>query len=142
MATCVNLITMRPRPIVPPGKAGLFVIAVATVPLILSKCKPFAKRVGSKLVEWGEKLQKEETETTMPEAAKAPANTNVSETKEEAVKTSTSAPVEDMNKPPAPKTAAKKSAPKAKPTAAKKPVTSTKAGTGNKAKKAPAKPKA
>ncbi|MCC7229537.1 MAG: hypothetical protein IT203_04020 [Fimbriimonadaceae bacterium] len=127
---------MRPRPIVPPGKAGLLLIAVATVPLILGRCKPFAKRVGSKLVEWGEKLQKEDKE-----AAEVPTNSSAQEAEVDAARTSPSASIEEANKPIAPRTPAKKTPSKAKPATTKKSVGNSKSGAGSKVKKASAKPK-
>jgi hypothetical protein len=106
---------MRPRPIIPPGRAGLLVLAAATVPIVISRCKPLAKRVGEKMVEWGEKLQKEARKPDpQPEPAKA----------EEAVATAT-AVAEPVAAEPAepPKPKPKAAAPKK---AAAKPKTATK----------------
>ncbi len=50
---------MRVPPRVSMGKGGLLILAVAALPIALRKFKPAAKRVGEKMVEWGEKLQRD-----------------------------------------------------------------------------------
>jgi hypothetical protein len=103
---------MRPRPIIPPGKAGVLVLAAATVPLLLSRCKPFAKKVGEKMVEWGEKLQKE-VEKPEPPKAEPPSNVEVKPTAEETIKSASPTGKEEVKATSAAATA-KKAAPEAK----------------------------
>ena len=49
---------MSGRSSIPPGKAGLIVLAVATLPILLRKCKPLVKVVGSGLTKFGEAMTK------------------------------------------------------------------------------------
>ena len=103
---------MRPRPIIPPGKAGVLVLAAATVPLLISRCKPFAKKMGEKMVEWGEKLQKEALKPEPPKA-EPPSNVEVKPTAEESVKSASPTGKEEVKAATAASTA-KRAAPKAK----------------------------
>ncbi|MBC8064354.1 MAG: hypothetical protein H7Y17_05955, partial [Chlorobia bacterium] len=57
---------MRSRPLIPGGRGGLLVLAIAAVPIVLNRCKPFAKKVGEKMVEWGEKIKKDADRTESP----------------------------------------------------------------------------
>lgn len=42
---------------IPPGRAGLIVLAVALVPVALAKVKPLAKKLGEELIKIGENLK-------------------------------------------------------------------------------------
>lgn len=89
---------MSGRPIIPPGKAGLVVLAAALAPVVLRKFKPFAAAVGKGLSKMGDQMVK------MAEAPHDPVKTEKAEAPKEA-----SAP--------RPKPASKRSAPakKSKP---------------------------
>ncbi|MBI1757329.1 MAG: hypothetical protein HYR64_09515 [Fimbriimonas ginsengisoli] len=63
-----------PRGIVPPGRLGLLLIAAAMVPVVLARCKPFAKKVGEALVKAGEKLKETAEEPTKPVATASATN--------------------------------------------------------------------
>ncbi len=57
---------MSGRSSIPPGKAGLVVLAVATLPILLKKCKPLVKVVGSGLTKFGEAMTKAAEEPMDP----------------------------------------------------------------------------
>lgn len=46
------------RSVIPPGKAGLIVLAAAVVPIVLKKMKPVTRAVGKGLANMGEMLVK------------------------------------------------------------------------------------
>jgi hypothetical protein len=66
-----------PRGVIPPGKAGLVILAAAVVPVVVKNFRPFAKTVGQGFVAMGEKIkeaakgksQEEVQEEFMQEAA-------------------------------------------------------------------------
>jgi hypothetical protein len=99
------------------------VLAFAAVPLIISSCKPVAKKVGEKLVEWGEKLRKDSEEVEAPPVVAEPSsNATVKEdVSAQTVKTASPTGKDEVKAQVASKTAKAKAPPKAaKPAAAKK----------------------
>lgn len=116
---------MRHRPI-PSGTTGLIVLAVAAVPLVLSRCKPLAKRVGEKLVSWGEELKKEaekpDSEMVVAKVADSeePAQVTEAEAPVEIVEDKTAKSTATVTAKPKPKAAPKKTAASKPKTAAKK----------------------
>ncbi len=129
---------MRSRPFIPGGRGGLLVLAAAAVPLVLSRCKPLAKKVGEKMVQWGEKIQKDadrpDSTTVEETSSNADVNTSAEETLQSAsptgkeeVKEQIAAETAKKKTPPKPKAATvKKAAPKAKPGASPNPKKPTK----------------
>ena len=125
---------MRPRPIIPGGKAGLLVLAAATVPLLISVCKPAAKRIGEQMMEWGEKLKKDAEKVEEPAAAKSSSKADMKATPaEETLKAASPAGKEEVKAQVA-STAAKKKAPP-KPKAATPKTAKPKAGVTTNPKK-------
>ena len=113
---------MRVRPIVPGGRAGLLLLAAAAVPIVLSRSKSLSRKLGDKLVEWGEQLRREADR--MESSAQAPKSSNPvvkeaahSETHESASPTGK----EEVKEQIASKTAQRKAPPKAQ-ASQKKPV--------------------
>lgn len=111
---------MRVRPIVPVGRAALLTLAAASLPLLLSKCKPAAKWLGEKMVEWGEQLKKD---AESPEPAKESSKADMQKADEQTLKSASPATKEEVKgavaakasqqaAPPKPKAATKKQAPK------------------------------
>jgi hypothetical protein len=121
---------MRVRPVFPIGRSGLLVLAAAAVPLVLSKCKPAAKWVGEKMVEWGEQLRKE---GEAPETAADSSKVDMKKSDETILRSASPATKEEIKEDIAAK-ASKKAAPP-KPKVAAKKQTSTKAGTQTNPKK-------
>lgn len=129
--------TMRVRPIIPGGRAGLLMLAAASIPLVLSKCKPAAKWLGEKMVEWGEQLRKDaespeskppSSKETIKKASDGDLLKSASPATKEEVKEEIAAAATKKPAPPKPKSATKKPTP-------------TKAGTATNPKKTAAKPK-
>lgn len=101
---------------VPPGKAGLIIVAASAAAIALSRCKPFAAKVGKKMAEWGEELQKHAAAEEKPAEATAtaePAAKAEPEVKEEKPADKATAPKKTTAKP--------KAATAKKPSATKKP---------------------
>ncbi|MCB8933544.1 MAG: hypothetical protein M9921_14820 [Fimbriimonadaceae bacterium] len=105
------------RGVIPPGKAGLLVLAAAMVPIVLGKAKPWAKKFGQGLVKLGEKLQEgaeEAAAEVQPEAAAPKAEAKPTPPKPAAAK-ATARPA-----PPKPAAAKSKAAPRQRKTTAAK----------------------
>lgn len=134
---------MRSRPLIPGGRGGLLVLALAAVPIVLNRCKPFAKKVGEKMVEWGEKIKKDadRPETTVVGDSSSKSDMKTS-TQDETLKSSSPAGKEEVKEQVAAATAPKKTPPKPKAAAstAKKPAAKPKAGTTTNPKKPTKKP--
>lgn len=128
---------------IPGGRTGLFVLAAASVPIVLSRCKPLAKKLGEKMVEWGERIKKEAdgpaSTTTVETSSKADMGTTP--TQDETLKAASPAGKEEVKEQIAAQTAKKKSPPKPKAaTATKKSAEKPKAGTTTNPKKPTKKP--
>jgi hypothetical protein len=124
------------RPLIPIGRGGLLVLAVAAIPLVISKCKPVAKQVGDKLVEWGEKLKKDADRTDTTEASSTSSKADMQEpTVEETLKSASPAGKEEVKTQSAAKNAGAKAPPKAKPAATKKTAPKAKPGAATNPKK-------
>ncbi len=120
------------------GKLGLIVVATALVGVAIKKSKPFAKKVGEKLVKFGEELQREDPtpppvvkdDATVAETPAAEPSATVKEPakmKPDAESSEAEAPAKSGE--PTPKPAPKKKAPAAKKPATAKPK-EKKASTG------------
>lgn len=134
---------MRSRPLIPGGRGGLLVLAVAAVPIVLNRCKPFAKRVGEKMVEWGEKIKKDadRPETTVVEETSSNADMRTTPTQEETLKSASPTGKEEVTEQIAAAATKKKSPPKPKAaTTTKKAPAKAKAGTDTNPKKPTKKP--
>ena len=134
---------MRTRPLIPGGRGGLLVLAVAAVPIVLNRCKPFAKKVGEKMVEWGEKIKKDadRPETTVSEDTSSNADMRTTPTQEETLKSASPAGKEEVKEHIAAAAVKKKSPPKPKAaTPTKKAPSKAKAGTVTNPKKPTKKP--
>lgn len=124
------------RPLIPLGRGGLLVLAVAAIPILISKCKPVAKQVGEKLKEWGDKLEKEADRTPPTEPAQASSNADMQEpTVDETIKSASPAGKEEVKVQAAAKTAKAKAPPKPKTTTVKKAAPKAKPGTNTNPKK-------
>lgn len=128
---------MQVRPVISLGRSGLLVLAAAAVPLVLSTCKPAAKWVGEKLVEWGEKLKKE-SESAEPAAESS--KSDMKKADEKLLRGASPAGKEEIKEGIAAKATKQTSPPK--PKAPVKKATSTRAGTSTNPKKTSPKPKA
>ncbi len=122
----------------------MLILAFAAVPIVLSRCKPLAKQVGQKLVQWGESLQKDAEKMDSPTEGKPSSNSNMKESRQdETLKSSSPAGKGEISEQIAADVAPKAvpSKPKAT-TASKKPASKPKAGTITNPKKPTTKPKA
>lgn len=129
---------MRSRPLIPGGRGGLLVLAVAAVPIVLNRCKPFAKKVSEKMVEWGEKIKKDadRPETTVAEKTSSNADMRTAPTQEETLKSASPTGKEEVAEQIAAAATKKKSPPKPKPaTGTKTTAEKPKAGTETNPKK-------
>lgn len=132
---------MRSRPLIPGGRGGLLLLAAAAVPLVLSRCKPLAKKVGEKMVQWGEKIRKEADRPDSATAEKASSNSDVeTPTKDETLESSSPTGKEEVKEQIASETAKKKTPPKTKAAAPKKPAPKAKPGESTNPKKPTKKP--
>jgi hypothetical protein len=114
------------------------VLAFAAVPLIISSCKPVAKKIGEKLAEWGEKLKKENEEVPAPpvqEEQSSNATVKEKDVSAETVKTASPPGKEEVKEQVASQQAKTKAPPKAKPAAKKKAAPKAKPGTATNPKK-------
>lgn len=129
------MLSMR-RGAIPPGKAGLVVLAAAAIPVVIGAAKPFARAIGRGLTKIGDKLQEAAAEAkngsaVKPEPPKAePAKTEAKAPEAEVTvavaegQIAAEAAVAEPEKPPVVEKPAKKAklkvAPKAAKTAKKK----------------------
>jgi hypothetical protein len=125
------------RPFVPVGRSGLLVLGFAAASLAIAQCKPLAKKVGEKLVQWGESMKREaeETEPTTSEETASKTEVKNAATTEETVKSASPAGKEEVKAQTAAQTAPKKTPPKPKATAKKKAAPAPRAGTTTNPKK-------
>jgi len=118
------------RGAIPPGKAGLVVLAAAAIPVVIGAAKPLARAVGRGLTKIGDKLQEAAAEAKNSKGAPPPpepaANEDVvaeavAEVVEEpvasaeAVELEAAAPPEPAKEPKKPKAKAEKAAKKKPP---------------------------
>lgn len=127
---------MRSRPFIPGGRGGLLVLAAAAVPLVLSRCKPLAKKVGEKMVQWGEKIQKDADRPDSTTVEETSSNADVkATTEEETLKSASPTGKEEVKEQIAAETAKKKAPPKPKAATAKKATPKAKPGASTNPKK-------
>ena len=132
---------MRSRPLIPGGRTGLFVLAAAAVPIVLSRCKPFAKKLGAKMVEWGERINKEADRPDSATSEKTSSNPDVeTPTKDETLDSASPAGKEEVKEQIAAETVKKKAPPKPKAGTPKKSVPKSKPGESPNPKKPTKKP--
>ena len=126
------------RGAIPPGKAGLVVLAAAAIPVVIGAAKPLARAVGRGLSKIGEKLQEAAAEAKKSNGAPPPPSApsvqedvvieSVAEVVQEPVdqaepvveEPEAAPPPEPVKEPKKPKTKAEKAA-KKKPAARKRP---------------------
>ena len=70
------------RGAIPPGKAGLVVLAAAAIPVVIGAAKPFARAIGRGLTKIGDKLQEAASEAKKSNGVKPepPTEAKVAET--------------------------------------------------------------
>ncbi|HJP83879.1 MAG TPA: hypothetical protein VJ835_10285 [Fimbriimonadaceae bacterium] len=107
------------RPVVS-GKAGLIVLAAAAIPVAIAQFKPAAKKLGEKMVEWGEKLQRDAQEAKPAsngdmKTSRSSHEQHASPTGKEEVKAQQATKDAGTVKPPARKKTIKKTEPTTKP---------------------------
>jgi hypothetical protein len=125
---------MRIRPIIPIGPAGLLVLAVAAVPILVSRSKPTARKIGKKLIEWGEGLLKEADGPSSPSDKKVASEEGMKHDRKDLLSSASPAAKEEIKEVIATHQAHSDSPPKAK-TAAKKSPAKPKAGATTNPKK-------
>lgn len=121
---------MRTRPLIPGGQGGLLLLAVAAVPIVLNRCKPLAKKVGEKMVEWGEKIQNEANRPNSSVDSEKSSNADMNKsTPNETLEAASPAGKEEVKEQIAAQTVKKKSPPKPKAATETKKKVEPKTGT-------------
>jgi len=79
------------RIVIPPGRAGLIVLAVAAVPIVVKKFKPIVRWTGKKLSDAGARVTKMAEEVERYDAEKTASTSNAQPTAQRSTTSSTQA---------------------------------------------------